>query len=253
MILSRNRFVIVAHITSIVAVLDTSSSWRPAWIQSNMVFLAVVLLLSGCKPDACISLPTELLAIGKPVTFGNCSLKADSYSWSIDGITYTTVEATHEFRNPGTYPVGLTAIKGKRENSTLRDVYVGWWQFTEFRALQLPMLNPMGDAWDPDMSGPDLQLRLTFSDPELGQAGTSWISSIIDDVDVSQPYTFELLNFQFPDRHAYQFATFELYDIDGATSELMLTVTFDHHGLPDGAAYTETTADYQIEIPRTFR
>lgn len=94
-----------------------------------IIILAVVpLLFTSCTKDPYADFVTSTLVaeVGETVSFTNRSLDANSYEWDFgDGYYSTTLNAAHEWLEPGTYEVALTAYgKDGRIDIGITDIVV---------------------------------------------------------------------------------------------------------------------------------
>ncbi len=103
-------------------------------LKNSLVILAGVvffIFVTSCKkdeiqpPQACFSIPDEVLA-GAEVTFeANCSANADSFLWKVsDDSCYSGEIVHHTFLKTGDFKIILTATANGLCDSTVRNIHV---------------------------------------------------------------------------------------------------------------------------------
>lgn len=128
-----------------------SMMYRLSWA------MALAILLSSCvkQPRPCFNAP-EVVEVGEPVEFINCSQEAYSYLWQFDdGTESQEANPTHTYTQRGKYLVYLTAYSknGLHQKKANQVIEVGN-RFLDQYALKAV---PFGTAWDV-ADGPDLKL-----------------------------------------------------------------------------------------------
>ena len=121
------------------------------------LFFAVAVLLSSCvkQPRACFEAP-ELVEVGEPFQFTNCSSNAHSYLWQFnDGNESEEANPTHTYTQRGKYKVYLTAYSknGLHQTKANHIIEVGNRYLEQFTLKAVPFATP----WDV-ADGPDLKL-----------------------------------------------------------------------------------------------
>lgn len=117
----------------------------------------ILLVMASCakQPRACFDAP-ELVEVGEPVEFTNCSSKAFSYLWQFDdGTESEEAQPTHVYTKRGKYKVYLTAYSknGLRQTKANHIIEVANRYLEQFTLKSVPF----GTAWDAS-DGPDLKL-----------------------------------------------------------------------------------------------
>ena len=90
--------------------------------------VCAAVLLTSCirKPEACLSADKTNVKLGEPVTFTDCSDKAETIGLDFgDGTNYKNTKSfTHSYRKPGTFTATLTAWSKKLKKSDVATVAV---------------------------------------------------------------------------------------------------------------------------------
>jgi PKD repeat protein len=105
-----------------------------------------------------------------PVKFENQSLNAAIYAWDFgDGTTDSlTVAPEHVYESPGDYLVKLTAYtEDGQKSEAIEEVSVGERFLTGMYIIHIDMLDPEGNPWDDDGSGPDVLFQLGPTDAQV--------------------------------------------------------------------------------------
>ena len=137
--------------------------------MKNLLFMMIVAVntvaLVGCSKDDPAPMPQSgfvvsktLIESGEVVSFTNNSQNAIRYEWDFgNGQSATIQNPTMQYNQPGSYVVSLSAFNedNQAQVSTII-VKVGERYLKSITVKSINFLDPDGQAWDVDGSGPDL-------------------------------------------------------------------------------------------------
>jgi PKD repeat protein len=167
-----------------------------------LLLLASVVLVSACKEDDPLPAPiagwetmpsANRLEVGKPIRFVNLSTNADSYLWDFgDGNTSTEIAPSHTFDESGSFTVKLTATtKDNQTSEEVKVVEVKKRALVAFTIANISFVNPDGEPWDDDGSGPDITFVFGPSS-DVNFERTIWTDTIPDVTPGMLPLDWEL-------------------------------------------------------------
>jgi PKD repeat protein len=177
-------------------------------------------LASGCEsdpPEACFTVPSNLVDQNEDVVFTNCSkFQKGGYFWDFgDGLTTANTSPVHKFTSQGEFVVTLTAkgTTAATDDVTSAIIKVGKRIMRDVRISALPSSNPLtSQPWDPTDAA---DVKLAFIKNGIAEVTTPINTNLATAV----PYTIDLSTANFnltPDEWL-----FALLDDDGTTSDTM--------------------------------
>lgn len=97
--------------------------------------------------DACFSTSMNEYEVWQSVYFNNCSSGADSYTWEFgDGTSSTESNPTHEYQNPGTYQVKLSAYNPAGRSTASKIIYVNGSTDLDILVMYLGTSDPVSNC-----------------------------------------------------------------------------------------------------------
>ncbi len=97
-------------------------------MKKTLLVLFVLSAVIACKkPEACFDASTTSPKLGQPVSFTDCSQKAEHYHWDFgDNTSSTETSPSHTYEVPGAYTVTLKVDnkKKKKEHSITQSITV---------------------------------------------------------------------------------------------------------------------------------
>lgn len=128
-----------------------------------LLFLAMLSSCSGddtpvIKPITSFEQDRLFIEPGEAVTFTNTSENGATYFWDFgDNTTSSEENPVHEYQETGEYIIRLTVTSSTGERiATTSSVLVGNRWALGIRVESINFLDPDGNPWDEDDSGPDL-------------------------------------------------------------------------------------------------
>jgi len=174
-------------------------------------FLIASLYLISCSEETSEPMPNptpeadfqvngnpNALEIGKPVLFLNLSINAARFQWSVvDGQTDTIYQAESDvleytFNKTGTYDIVLRAFSEDGQVSTRSNsVQIKRRILDAITIANISFVDPAGDPWDDDDSGPDISL---FFGPQSDNMleRTIWTDTVENVTPATLPITWEI-------------------------------------------------------------
>lgn len=96
-------------------------------IISLLMAALVAASFTSCKKIvfSCLSTESDVVAVGEPVQFSNCSSNGENYVWHFgDGSTSTEESPTHTYQRPGIYEVTLSASSKKEKEGDKQTITI---------------------------------------------------------------------------------------------------------------------------------
>ena len=91
----------------------------------NIYYLSFLFIISCASPVAIFETQTYETKAPSQLSFLNKSKKADQFLWNFgDGNTSEEFEPNHKYIVSGKYTISLTAIKGKKQHTVKKDIFL---------------------------------------------------------------------------------------------------------------------------------